>query len=306
MIRSSTKEAISLNCRHTKVAVRVFLLSAVLASALLWSPLGHPDTSAIKVMTFNIRWSGPDQGGNNWDIRKSAVLRLLQKHRPDIIALQETSPDQLEFLKSSLPAYQVFSALHDLDAAQPIFFRRNRFKFDTGGSFWLVEKSALPGGARRCAWLTLIQTDIDQKIIVFNAHLDHRSALSRKSSVISLTQELITRESAATYLIMGDFNDVDTSPIISYLRGEASISDRAGKLHHNRLPLRDAVREFYPDTSNLGTAHGFLGRQDGPRIDYIFFTGGIRVLGAGVIHDREDGVFPSDHFPVWAKLDVAD
>ena len=66
----------------------------------------------------------------------------------------------------------------------------------------------------------------------------------------------------------------------------------------------DTFRVLHPDAKVVGTFNGFKGRKDGDKIDYILTTSDIKVLDAQIIYDNVDGRYPSDHFPVTAKLSI--
>ncbi|MGC4014659.1 MAG: hypothetical protein QM755_09115, partial [Luteolibacter sp.] len=53
-----------------------------------------------------------------------------------------------------------------------------------------------------------------------------------------------------------------------------------------------------------GTVHGFSGKTDGGRIDYIYASPELKPVDSEILHDSKDGVWPSDHFPVRATLEV--
>ena len=40
----------------------------------------------------------------------------------------------------------------------------------------------------------------------------------------------------------------------------------------------------------------------GGKIDYILTTSDVHVLDAQILHDNAEGRYPSDHFPVTARL----
>jgi endonuclease/exonuclease/phosphatase family metal-dependent hydrolase len=50
------------------------------------------------------------------------------------------------------------------------------------------------------------------------------------------------------------------------------------------------------------TFHGFETVVDRPRIDYIFVSNNVQVERHGVLSDRWNGRYPSDHLPVLAEL----
>ena len=53
----------------------------------------------IKVMTFNVRIDVPVDGDNQWRFRIPSVKAMIEKHQPDILMLQETTPAMLKDLE---------------------------------------------------------------------------------------------------------------------------------------------------------------------------------------------------------------
>jgi endonuclease/exonuclease/phosphatase family metal-dependent hydrolase len=82
--------------------------------------------------------------------------------------------------------------------------------------------------------------------------------------------------------------------------------------HANLLALgfKDAWAEAHPNDVGLSCCHGEdLRELGGPfysRIDYVLLKNGFRAVGAGIVGqkptDRINGLWPSDHAGVWAKL----
>jgi endonuclease/exonuclease/phosphatase family metal-dependent hydrolase len=59
----------------------------------------------------------------------------------------------------------------------------------------------------------------------------------------------------------------------------------------------------YPDEKIAGTFSGFvMGTVNGPKIDYILVPPGTEVLAAEIIRTSRDERYPSDHFPVSARV----
>jgi endonuclease/exonuclease/phosphatase family metal-dependent hydrolase len=61
-----------------------------------------------------------------------------------------------------------------------------------------------------------------------------------------------------------------------------------------------------PDT--LGTFHGFKGTaaaRGAARIDWILTRGPARVLASDIVTDAREGQLPSDHFPVFARVQLS-
>jgi endonuclease/exonuclease/phosphatase family metal-dependent hydrolase len=69
--------------------------------------------------------------------------------------------------------------------------------------------------------------------------------------------------------------------------------------------MRDSFRMLHPDEPEAGTFNNF-GKPGGTRdkIDYIFVPGDTVVKEAGIDRRRPGGRYPSDHFAVWARVDV--
>jgi endonuclease/exonuclease/phosphatase family metal-dependent hydrolase len=59
---------------------------------------------------------------------------------------------------------------------------------------------------------------------------------------------------------------------------------------------------LHPDAAEVGTFNGFKGDRSGEKIDYVFVPAGVKVLEAKILHNNVDGRYPSDHFPVVARV----
>jgi len=54
----------------------------------------------------------------------------------------------------------------------------------------------------------------------------------------------------------------------------------------------------------LGSYNGFIGKYNGPKIDYIMVKSDIEVIEASILKSNRQGRYPSDHFPVTAQLRI--
>ena len=54
----------------------------------------------------------------------------------------------------------------------------------------------------------------------------------------------------------------------------------------------------------LGSYNGFIGKYNGPKIDYIMVKSDIEVIEASILKSNSKGRYPSDHFPVTAQLRI--
>jgi endonuclease/exonuclease/phosphatase family metal-dependent hydrolase len=276
----------------------VFLLSVFGCS-----PAEEPRAAELEltVMSFNIRWSGFDDGENSWSWRKDFAADVIRRSGADVVGIQEASPEQVEDLLAALPVYRAFDA-GDRSDVVPILYRADRFRRDRSGGFWLVETSDLSGGTRKCTWVRLVERSTGLAVRHFNLHLDHRSLPSRERSAVVLARHLSTLEPRDPFVITGDFNTTEDSPPMRFLRGELTLPDEEGEPVRNGVPLVDTYRVLHPDEERVGTAHGFRGGERGRKIDHVLVPAGTTVIRAGIRRDVRDGRYPSDHYPVTARV----
>jgi endonuclease/exonuclease/phosphatase family metal-dependent hydrolase len=115
------------------------------------------------------------------------------------------------------------------------------------------------------------------------------SAESRIQSANKLIEGITRLAKEDPFFVLGDFNEIETGKAMGLLRGEP-------------LSLVDSFRVIHPDTNHLGTGNGFTGKRNGKRIDFIFLRQKDTLLDARIIYDEKEGLYPSDHFPVTAKV----
>ncbi len=68
----------------------------------------------------------------------------------------------------------------------------------------------------------------------------------------------------------------------------------------------DAWLSVYPEKSETSTRKSFGGRIFGPQIDHIPMSEDLRALEVWIDSREIDGRYPSDHFPVIAKILLKD
>jgi len=93
--------------------------------------------------------------------------------------------------------------------------------------------------------------------------------------------------------VTGDFNSGESSAVTYYLVGRTAGAP---------LKLADTFRAVHPDAKDVVTYHGFRGARGGKKIDYVFVSPEVKILEAEILHDNRDGRYPTDHFPVTAKV----
>jgi endonuclease/exonuclease/phosphatase family metal-dependent hydrolase len=261
----------------------------------------------LLVMTFNIRYGTADDGEDRWENRKEQVCKLIERNKCDVIGLQEALRFQIDAIREALPEYGEIGVGRDDGKAKGeysgILYRRDRIEVTDSGTFWLSDTPETIGSTswgntitRICTWGRFIHKPSGKAFYHFNTHFDHQSQPSREKSAVLVAQRIAKRKHPDPVILTGDFNAGESNPAIRYLKGDL---DLAGK---TPIPLVDTFRLLHPEATEVGTFHSFTGDRSRDKIDYIFVQPGAEVLEAAILHDNENGRYPSDHYPVTATL----
>jgi len=262
-------------------------------------------TKPVMAVSFNIRYGTASDGPDHWDHRRAFVLDLLAGYGADVIGLQEALAFQVDQVQTVLPEYELIVACRDVGRRRgegcPIFYRRDRYERLEGGTFWFSETPDVPGSKhwgntlpRICTWVTLRDRVAGTVLTVFNVHLDHRSQASREKSTELLAERIAGLPAGQPVVVMGDFNIGTDNPAMPRL-----LADRGGPGHRRLLDTWEAAGS---DLEESGTFHGFRGEAQATKIDHILVSEGVEILDAGIDRRSFEGRWPSDHFPVFARI----
>jgi len=266
------------------------------------------EADELSVMSFNIRYGTASDGENRWANRRLMVCDLISRYDCDLVGLQEALRFQIEEICRVLPEYDSVGVGREDGKTEgeysAILYRTDRLELLNSGTFWLSDTPEVPGSitwgnacTRICTWGYFKQKDSGKTFYHFNTHFDHRSQGAREKSAVLIDQQIAGRENADPVVLTGDFNAGESNPAILYLKGENETGPKAV------LPLVDTFRVVNPGATKVGTFTGFK-EPSKEKIDYVFTLPGIKVLKAAIIFDKADGRYPSDHFPVMAKIEL--
>lgn len=267
----------------------------------------------VKVMSFNIRYGTANDGENRWPNRRQMIFDVIRDYKSDVIGLQEALKFQIDEILEALPELGMIGVGRDDGKTKgeysAIVYDRDRFKVDESGTFWLSDTPDVPGSitwgndcTRICTWARLIEKTSGRAFYAFNVHLDHVSQPSRERAAVLLAQRIRGREHLDPFVVTGDFNVGESNSVITYLTGASRLGGGGKWEHANPVPMVDTFRVKHPDMGNVGTFNGFKGRRTGEKIDYVFAPAEVKVFEAQILYDNVDGRYPSDHFPVMARL----
>ena len=297
----------------------VAVLAAVLCVPVVPQPplvaasrQASPDTAAaprepLTVMSFNIRYGTAKDGENEWPARRAMLFDLVREQDADLIGLQEALDFQIDQIITAVPFYAVVGVGRDDGAARgefsAILFRKDRFRVAEAGTFWFSDTPSVPGSkswgnniTRICTWARFIDRD-GRGFYHYNLHLDHQSQPSRERSTVLLRGRIDTRAVLSDPVIVtGDFNAGEANPALATLTGPKDAA-----------PFVDTFRVLHPDVQDAGTFSGFKFGNSGPdKIDYVLVQPGTEVIHAEINRFGRDSRYPSDHFPVLARVRLKD
>jgi endonuclease/exonuclease/phosphatase family metal-dependent hydrolase len=291
------------------------LAVVVLAGVCLCGQKGESVDGPLEVsaMSFNIRYGTAGDGENRWQNRRQMVFDLVGKYDPDVVGLQEALGFQIDEICKALPQYAMIGVGRDDGKTKgeysAILYRRERFEVEQGGTFWLSDTPEVPGSitwgnacTRICTWARFVERKTGRAFYHYNLHLDHISQPSREKSVVLLAERIRNRKRLDPFVVTGDFNAGEHNPAILFLKGKTAVPGKDNANVENPTPMVDTFRVLHGDAGEVGTFHSFKGDRTGDKIDFVLTTSGVQALDAQIICDNVDGRYPSDHFPVTARL----
>lgn len=298
----------------TLLVGQVFPLSAEIITPLSSQVETEGQNGNFRVMSFNIRYGTADDRENAWSNRKELVFNIISEYQPDLIGVQEALDFQLEEIIDNLPEYDYVGVGRDDGVTKgefsAILYLKSRYRVISHKTVWLSDTPEMPGSKswgnnipRIITWAKLEDTLENRKLYMFNTHFDHQSQNSREKSAQMLVETVHSREEQdIPAVITGDFNAGEYNPVIRYLVEDQPITMENGDSPVNPKPFKDTFRTCHPEAVKVGTFNKFDGYSVGEKIDYVFSSGELQIIGAMIIRDNEQGRYPSDHFPVIANF----
>ncbi len=281
----------------------------------------------LYVGSYNIRYHNePDSlAGNVWSKRLQVMSDQILFEQPDIFGAQEVLVDQLRDFERTLPQYGHIGVGRD-DGMEKgeyaaIFYLRDRVKLLDQGNFWLSEHPEVPGlgwdaaCVRICTWGKFKLLHSRLRFYYFNLHMDHVGRVARREGAKLVMQKIheIAGDKAAV-ILTGDFNVDQRDEIFSIFKQSGLLNDAYDVAEHR--------------FAENGTFAGYMtDRFTKSRIDHILVTKNFSVRRYGVLTNaywtpREDSLehgssnttrefrmakfdrrMPSDHYPVFAKIE---
>lgn len=257
----------------------------------------------LRVLSFNLRYiNRGDRGDRAWTMRRDPVAEVIRGDKPDVLGVQEALRPMLDDLDTRLQGYvEIGSGREDglvKGEFSALLVRADRFTVQESGTFWLSDTPEVAGSktwgnqvVRICTWARLFDRKTGGTLHVYNTHLDHESQPSREKGMALILERIAARSPAGPFLLMGDLNSAPDNTVHRLI------------LESPSRPV-DVWQQLHPQAAaaDSGTVHGFSGKTDGPRIDYIYATPDLKAVDSSILRDTRNGILPSDHFPVRATF----
>lgn len=251
----------------------------------------------MKIVTYNLRGDFGIDGINDFACRQPLIARKLLSEQPDIIGFQEAMPHMTAWLRETLCGYCLAGCGRSEELtgeAMVIAFRADRFTLIEMRTFWLSPTPNLPGSRypdqsscpRTATILLLLEQATGKVLRVINTHLDHEGPQARRLGLEQLLRHIDEASLLpdAPVILMGDFN------------AEPDSAELAPIMTHS---------QYIHASKEAGLTFHAFGQLEKPVcIDYIFLKGVAQCLSAGKWQDIDNGVYLSDHDPVWAEIQL--
>ena len=264
----------------------------------------------LKLMTYNLKFASPDYKPS-WQVRREMLVDMIRKYNPDIIGTQEGLKEQIDYLADHLPEYVVIGEGRkggDDDEHMAIFFKRDKFRLREMQSFQLSQTPEIIGSGpennpRMVSWVRLAflnrpkegeksaypqdyrgHWENNHEFYIFNTHFfngpDQLARLNASKLILKRINALNrfgewTAERPV--FLMGDFNC------------------RPGS-----APYKVFVSE--KDSTNTDLLKNTF--EDISKIDWILYKGAVKVLKHEEVDYNVDGVYPSDHKPIYVEVEI--
>ncbi|MBD3184297.1 endonuclease [Candidatus Poribacteria bacterium] len=253
----------------------------------------------LKLMTVNLRYGTAKDEEYVWENRLPVMMEMLNTYRPDVFGVQEGLRFQIDQIIEHVPGYACFGEGRDgLGESEhvAIFYNVNRIHCIQGNTLWLSETPEVPGSkswesslSRLVTWGRFQIKSTGFPFCFYNTHFDHRSEIARQESAKLVWSRI--KDHSEQCFFTGDFNCTEESFAWKYLTEKDRMTDAWHAAENQENPV--------------STYHGYKGpNEKNTRIDWILMRPDLRVIKAETVIFQKDGMYPSDHYPVFAEVEM--
>ena len=285
------------------------VLGGLVAAALPLGPIAAQTTprEPLTVMSFNIRYGTAKDGENHWTARREMLFDVIREQDADLVGLQEALASQIDEIIAAVPIYAVVGVGRD-DAARAgefsaILFRKDRLRVAEAGTFWFSDTPSVPASKSwgnnitRISHVGAVRRPRRPRVLPLQPASRPRIATVARAQ--HGAAEAADRRAGGAQRSRSSSPETSTSASATR-RSRRSSAPGPGDA---TAAFVDTFRVRHPDDTTVGTFTAFkFGATGGDKIDYVLVQPGTEVLGADIVRTSRNDRYPSDHFPVVAKV----
>ncbi len=250
----------------------------------------------FRIMSFNLLCWG--NGHRFFENRIPLVCQIIREAKPSSFGVQEAHIEWMTALKENLPEYDYVGVGRDDGKEEgeftAVFYLKDEFTASDSGNFWISETPDVPSKGwdsactRVATYVKLTHKESGKEYIHFNTHLDHVGRVAQINGA-KMIQEKAASFGGVPVVCTGDFNVEQGSDCYNTMIS-ANMAD---------------ARTLAPDSDDCYTFHGFKPEEIRTIIDFVFVDKAtVRPLNFKVINKLIDGEFYSDHYAVYADVEL--
>lgn len=263
----------------------------------------------IRVITLNLRYGTAEDGPNHWQNRREILLECLRRYPFDLLGTQEGLRFQLEAIREGI-THLDYIGLGRYEGVETdreherfggehcaVFYDTRRWSVGRQGTFWLSDTPEVPGSMtwgntlpRIVTWAIFRLSGNGREVAVFNTHFHWGEPFVQRASEL-IVEKMRELAGGLPMVLTGDFNLEPESPPWRFF-----VDPKEGS-------LVDCWLACGQTEEGSGTFHDFSGEPK-QRIDWILVSQDVRPVKIERIEFHQEGRYPSDHFPVRAKLEL--
>ena len=284
-------------------------LVAVLALVSAASVMRSASPIELSVMTFNIRTANGRDGDNAWPHRKVVVADAIAAVSPHLVGLQEAVSAQIEYLEEALPDYRWLGIDRGLNGGEglseytPIFYRHSELSPIESGNFWLTDTPDQPPEfrefrGRRLRWGRIVtwarfhHLASGKELYAYNTHLTLRRGSQQVDSARLISDRIASLPRGSAVVVTGDFNAPGGESETWRVATAQGLEDAWLVAEERRGPAFTLSMFGPPVDWGVG------------RLDWVLVGGPVRVRSVETLAHNDQGRYPSDHYPVAARLEI--
>ncbi|MBP5538422.1 MAG: fimbrillin family protein [Bacteroidales bacterium] len=284
-----------------------------------YTPDAAEEPTGMMVMSSNVRFasargksSNPDTGDRDWTNRKTAYYAMVNSIRPAVIGLQEAEKEQVKDIKANCSGYAHYGlgreggrdivkdgswfspGTDDGDESTTILYRTDLITLNSSGTVWLSDtpskvNSYFPemedSQCRTATWAVLTYKPSGKQFFFLNTHT-------------SLYGDSRPKE---VQVVLNTVSQKNTSHLPVILTADWNLEED----HETMSPITSAYESARRTawTTDFSETFHWWGTKS-QLIDHIFYDGIAACPLFHTVAQKWNGMFISDHYPIYAYFDL--